>query len=367
MTHWLVPWAKPYFGQEEIDLLMETARSGWMSQGARVRALEERVGTLTDCGHCVAVNSGTAALDVALKLMDVGPGDEVIVPAFAYIASANAILYQGATPVFADVEPETLNLDPKAAERQVTDRTKGIIALDYGGHGADWQTLRALARERGLFLVEDAAPAFGGAYRGRALGTMGDVGITSFHTAKIFTCIEGGMVFCRDGEQAEHARMIRSQGESPKAKYVHHVLGHNYRLSDVHAAVGLAQLGRYDEVRHRRAEAAAYYTERLSTVEGVRVPLVLSGHRHAWFLYSVRVPTRDAVRRRLAEAGIETNVSWPQPVYEQDPYKRFFRETCPVAEETCRSVLGLPLYFELKRDDQDLVVASLARALETRR
>lgn len=359
-----VPWAKPYFGPEEIDLLLETARSGWMSQGARVRALEERVGFLTGCRHCVAVNSGTAALDVALKLAGIGPGDEVIVPAFAYIASANAILYQGATPVFVDVEPETLNLDPRNTERKVTGRTRAIVALDYGGHGADWEGLRSLAQAHRLFLIEDAAPGFGGTFQGRGLGTLADVGITSFHSAKIFTTIEGGMVFCRDGEQDERARMIRSQGESPREKYLHPLLGHNYRLSDLHAAVGLAQLARYDEVLKRRAEAAAYYSDRLSKLEGVRVPTVLPGYRHAWFLYSLRVRARDGVRRRLLEAGIETNVSWPHPVYRQPQFTAFFCEPCPVSEEACRSVLGLPLYFELARDDQDFVIEQLELALE---
>lgn len=358
-----IPWAKPYFGPEEIDRLMETGRSGWMGQGPRVQELEERVKALTGNPYCVAVSSGTAALDIALKLMGVVPGDEVIVPAFAYIASANAILYQGATPVFADIEPETLNIDPADARKKVTERTKGIIALDYAGQGSDWNALRSLAKDQGLFLVEDAAPGFGGAYQARALGTLGDVGITSFHAAKIFTTIEGGMVFCHTKEDAERARIMRSQGESPQKKYSHPLLGHNYRMSDLHAAIGLAQLGRYREVLDRRAKAAAYYSERLSVVKEVHVPRVLPGNKHAWFLYPVRVPGRDAVHARLAEAGIETNISWPYPVYEQPIFKPFFKQTCPAAEETCQSVLCLPLYFKLTQAEQDEVIDALVSAV----
>lgn len=362
-----IPWSKPFFGREEARLIGETAESGWLTQGPRVRAFEERVSSLTGCRYCVAVNSGTAALDVALKLLDVGLGDEIIVPAFAYIASANAILYQGAVPVFADVEPETLNLDPDDTHRKITGRTKGIIALDYAGHSADWNALRRVAADHGLFLLEDAAPGFGGSYHGQALGTLGDIGITSFHTAKIFSSVEGGMVFCRDDEQAERARVIRSQGESSREKYVHPVLGHNYRLSDLHAAVGLAQLGRYDDVLSRRAAAAAYYTDRLGTGGAIRVPTARPGCRHAWFLYATRVPARDAVRALLTDAGIETNVSWPHPVYAQAHFKPFFREHCRVAEEACRSVLALPMYYELTKDEQDVVVDELARTLEAAR
>lgn len=362
-----IPWAKPYFGPEELALLVETARSGWLSQGPRVEAFEARVRELTGIAHCVAVNNGTSALDVALKLIGVRAGSEVLVPSFAYIASVNCVLYQDAVPVFVDVDPVTLNLDPEDARRKITAKTRAIIAIDYAGHGADWDSLRALSRETGIPLVEDGAPSFGGRFRDRALCTFGDLGITSFHTAKVFTSVEGGMVFCSTAEQAEQARIIRSQGESLHEKYVHPRLGHNYRLSDLHAAIGLGQLARFRDVLGRRAAAARYYGERLAAARNVVLPAVLDGHVHAWFLYVVRLPRRDAVRRRLCDMGIETNVSWPYPAYAQEHLKAFFRSACPVAEDACGSVLSLPMYYELTRSEQDVVVDALTRAVDAER
>ena len=175
------------------------------------------------------------------------------------------------------------------------------------------------------------------------------------------------MVFCSTADDAEQARVIRSQGESPREKYVHPRLGHNYRMSDLHAAIGLAQLSRFEEVLRSRAAAAEYYTERLMARPGIELPRVLDGHVHAWFLYVVRMEGRDAVHRRLRAEGIETNVSWPYPAYAQEHLKPFFRDSCPVTEEACRTVLSLPLYYKLTRDEQDVVVEVLARSLEVER
>jgi perosamine synthetase len=358
-----VPWARPYFGPEEREEILKAFDSGHLSQGPRVAALEARLKELTGAPHAVAVHSGTAALDIALKLLGVQPGDHVLVPSFAYIASVNCILYQDAVPVFCDVDPVTLNLSVESARSRMTERTKGIIALDYAGQSADWRGLRELARERELFLVEDAAPGLGGAYHGQALSTLGDVAITSFHAAKTFNTVEGGMVFLHDADLERRARIIRSQGESPEEKYVHPELGHNYRMSDLHAAVGLAQFARYEEILRERADAARYYDERLAAVPEVERPVVLPHNRHAWFLYPTRVPRRDLVRERLAERGIGTNVSWPHPAYRQPYLQRFAGEACPVAERACASVLCLPLYMGMTREDQDAVVDGLRDVL----
>lgn len=363
----LVPWAKPYIDAMEIDCLMETVKSGWLSQGQRVRELEAYVSELTGSPYCIAVNSGTAALDIALKLFEISPGDEIIVPAFAYIASANCILYQGATPVFVDVNPRTFNIDPDDVRRKITPRTRGIIALDYAGQAAPWDDLRAIADEFRLFLIEDGAPGFGGKYKGRALCTLGDVGITSFHVAKIFTSIEGGIVFTAREDFSHTAKMIRSQGESFDEKYVHPVLGHNYRMSDVHAAIGLAQLHRYKEVLARRTMAAEFYTRHLAEIGGVQVPHVLDGSQHSWFLYPILVLARDQVREYLLEKGIETNVSWPRPIYEQPLYMKFKRGVCPVSEAVCRQVICLPMYYELTQTEQSIVVNAMVEAIERTR
>jgi perosamine synthetase len=287
------------------------------------------------------------------------------VPAFAYIASVNCILYQGATPVFVDVDSQTYNISPEAIKQKITSRTKGIVAIDYAGHAAAWDELRQIAEQHSLCLVEDAAPALGGSYHGKALGTLGDVGITSFHAAKTFTTVEGGMLFMRDAELAKRARMIRSHGESFEEKYRHVELGHNYRMTDLHAAIGLGQFSRYDKIVESRRSAADYYSKNLVDVPGLVVPHILPGNQHAWFLYPLLIEKRDKVRASLAENGIVTNISWPYPAYRQPYLERYFQESCPVAERLCNTVLCLPLYYEITQAEQDIVIQSLKEAVES--
>jgi len=311
----------------------------------------------------VAVSSGTAALDVALKLFEVKPGDEIIVPAFAYIASANCILYQGAIPVFVDVDPVTFNIDPVDVRNKITAKTRCIIALDYGGQSAPWDQLRTISKEYGIFLIEDSAPAFGGKYRGESLCTMGDISITSFHTAKIFHTVEGGMIFTKNENMSEKARIIISQGESRNEKYFHPMLGHNYRMSDLHAAIGLAQLSRFDKVVNCRKSIADIYSRELSNISGVQVPEVLSGNIHAWFLYAILLEKRDEIRNLMLDNGIGTNISWPYPVYEQPHFKKFKRQTCPVAESLCNRILCLPIYYNMTSDEQSRVVSVIRKVV----
>jgi len=358
-----VPWARPYFDTAESDAVNRTLATGWLSQGRNVEALEERLRELTGASFAIAVSSGTAALDVALKLMNVEPGDEILVPAFAYIASVNCVLYQGATPVFVDVDRDTYNMSAESARERITPKSKGMVVIDYAGQAAGWDELRSLAVEHGLFLVEDAAPALGGRYRGRALGTIGDVGITSFHTAKTFTTVEGGMLFVHDAGLEARARRIRSHGESPDTKYRHLELGHNYRMTDLHAAVGLAQLTRYSDVLADRAKAADHYSEHLQQLKGLIVPKVLPENDHAWFLYAILVDQRDQVRERLAEMGIGTNVSWPYAAYKQPYLERYYSGPCPVTEEICRKVLCLPMYYGITPPQLDHVILSIGKAL----
>lgn len=357
-----VEWFRPYFDEAERRALLEVFDSGWFTQGPMVARLETACRELTGAAHCVAVNNGTSALDTALKLLNVGRDDEVIVPAFAYIATANCVRYQDAVPVFADVDPETLNLDPDDVARKITPRTKAIIAIDYAGHPAPWRELTALARPRGIALVEDAAPSFGAMYHGQACTTLADIGITSFHLAKSFTSVEGGMLFLHSEEHAATARMIRSHGESPTEKYVHPLLGHNFRMSELHAAIGLAQIGRFTEVLARRGRMAATYDRLLAGNPAARRPVVRPDQRPSWFLYPILVEERDRIRQELAQAGVGTNVSWPIPVYAQRHLAPFATGVCPVAEWACRHVLCLPLFYELTEEQQAFVCHALEGA-----
>lgn len=359
-----VPWAMPYINGEELNEIIETVKSGWLSMGPRVERFEQIISEFIGVKHCIAVNSGTAALDIALKVLDIQPGDEVIVPAFTYIATANSVLYQHAVPVFADVDPRTYTLDSNDVIRKITSKTKCLLPVDYAGQAADFDALREIAIKHHLHIVEDGAPGFGGEYKGRKLCSLGDVSIASFHMAKIFTTVEGGMVFTNDDELAKLARMIRSQGEDPNRKYYHPILGHNYRMSDLHAAVGLAQMKRIKEILSKRAELSLYYTEHLKDCSGIIIPHVAEGNKHAWFLYPILVNNRDVVKNYLSEKGISINVSWPLPVYEQEFYKQLKTEPCRVTEDITKKILCLPLYYTMKQDEQDYVIDCLKRAVE---
>lgn len=359
-----IPWARPFLGTDEEAEVVACIRSGWIAMGRRVQQLEERLAALVGSRHAVAVSSGTAALDIALKVLGIGPGNEVIVPAFGYIATANAVLYQHATPIFADVDPVTYTLDPKDVECKVTPRTRCLVPIDYAGQGAEYARLREIASARNLFIVEDGAPGLGGRQGNTQHCALGDIGVASFHSAKIFTTAEGGMLFTDCDDWARTARIIRSQGEDPSQKYHHPVLGHNYRMTDLHAAVGLAQVQRFEEVLVARARAAERYMEGLRGQPEVVLPKVRPGTRHAWFLFPILVPQRDCVRARMAEEGIETNVSWPLPLYRQESFRMFATGVCPVTEDLCRRVLCLPLYHGMTAKDQDLVVTSLRKALK---
>lgn len=360
-----IPWAVPYIGTDEEQEVTDTIRSTWVTMGPKVSRLEREVAAYVGVKHAVAVSSGTAALDVALKVLGIGPGDEVIVPAFTYIATANAVLYQHATPVLADVDPVTFNLDPDDVRRRVTPRTKGILPIDYGGQAADYDGLEAIVREHGLHLVQDGAESLGGEYKKRRLCSFGTVSTVSFHAAKVITSVEGGMVLTNNGELAERARIVRNQGEDPSNKYNHVLLGHNYRMTDLHAAVGLAQFGRLHEVLRKRQEIAAFYTEHLAEFgDAILLPVVKPENRHAWFFYPILVPHRDRIAQYLRDKGIDTRIAWPLPIHQQPLYRdRFGESRFPVAERVAATILNLPLYYGMTEEEMRYVVIHLKDAI----
>ena len=359
-----VPWARLYIDDDELNEVVKVVKSTWLSMGPKVQELEEKMAHYIGVKHAIAVNSGTAALDVALKVLGISAADEVIVPAMAYIATVNSVMYQHATPVFADIDMKTYNIDPVDVQRKITDKTKCIIPIDYGGQSANYDVLRKIAVGNNLFIVEDGAPGLGGGYNGRKLCSFGDLSITSFHAAKVFTTIEGGMVFTDNDEYARKARIIRSQGEDPEKKYHHPLLGHNYRITDMNGAIGLAQFGRLEDIMESRSRAAGYYLSKLEEDGAITLPYVEPFNVHAWFLFPVLISNRNKVMDYLAEKGISTNVSWPMPVYDQEVYKPYKKEACPVAEEVTKRILCLPMFFKITREEQDYVIENLIQAVE---
>ena len=372
-----IPYGRQTIDDDDIAAVAEALRSDFLTTGPRVAAFEEAVASFCGARHGVAVNSGTAALHCAMHALGIGPGDEVLVPPITFAATANAVLYCGGDPVFVDVDPGTLLMDPAAAAAAVTGRTKAIVAVDYAGQPCDWDALRAVADRHGLALVADACHAISATYKGRSVGTLADVSCFSFHPVKHVTTGEGGMAVTADAGLAERMRSFRTHGitADPKAReaagtwyYEMVELGFNYRITDIQCALGLSQLAKLPAWIDRRRALAAMYAEVLAGIDGVE-PLALRPEvEHAWHLYVVRV---DAARRadvfaRLREAGIGVNVHYV-PVH-LHPYYRRERGTgpglCPVAEAAYGGLISLPMWPGMQDEDVARVCAEIESAVE---
>ena len=350
--------------------MLETLRSGQLSLGPMIdrfeAALAERVGS----PFVAAVSSGTAGLHLSMRLAGVGPGDEVVTTPFSFVASANCALYEGAMPVFADIDPDTLNLDPAAVEAAITPRTTAILPVHIFGYPAELQALEAIAERHDLAIVEDACEALGSEYRGQPLGSSGRPTVFAFYPNKQMTTGEGGAVAVSSEDEWALLKSLSNQGRSDSGEWLTHSrLGYNYRLDDLSAALGLAQVERLDEILPARADVAARYAELLAGVERVEAPLPDDDdHRRSWFVYVVKLERgidRNGVIARLGEEGIASKPYLPsihlQPFYRE----RFgYREgMLPVSEDASARTLALPFHSRLPADDQDRVVDALARAL----
>ena len=367
------------YGRQEIDdvdvaAVVETLRSDWLTTGPKVDEFETALAGVSGVAHAVAVSSGTAALHTAFHALGIGPGDEVVVPPLTFAATANAALYCGATPVFADVDAATLLLDPAAAEAAVTPRTKAIAAVDYAGQPCDYPALREICDRRGLKLVADACHSLGGDLAGAPVGSLADASCFSFHPVKHVTTAEGGAVVTDHDEAALRARRFRNHGIDSDHRsraaagawfYEQVDLGFNYRLSDLQCALGLSQLDRLPGWIERRRSLAARYDELLAQVDGVHPLAVRRQAGHAYHLYVVQVDgDRDAIFAALRDGGIGANVHYV-PVH-LHPYHRERLGTgpglCPVAEAAYERILSLPLFPAMTDGDVDRVVGALADA-----
>ncbi len=345
----------PQLGPAEQAAVAEVLASGQLCQGPRVRAFEQAFADWCGARFAVAVSSGTAALHIALLAHGIGPGDEVVTPAFSFVASANCCLYVGARPVFADIRPDTFTLDPEDVVRRMTRRTKGIVAVHLFGQPCDMEALAAIAQDRGLVLVEDACQAHGARDGGRQAGSWGTA-CYSFYATKNMTTMEGGMITTASSEIAERARMLRDHGS--RERYRHELLGYNLRMTDVQAAIGLVQLPKVDAWNDRRRCNAARLTSGLTGVAGITPPAVRSGVEHVFHQYTVRAADRDDLRQRLRDAGIASDVYYPTPIPAQPLYVRLGYEVeLPETERACREVLSLPIHPGLSEADIDRIVS----------
>ncbi len=300
----MIPIAKPLVGEEEIEAVVNVMRSGMIAEGPRVKEFEDEFKAYIGTEHAVAVNSGTAALHVALLAKGIGPGDEVITTPFTFIASSNSILFTGAKPVFADIEPETFNIDPEDIKNKLTPRTKAIIPVDLYGHPAEMKAIMDIAADRGLAVIEDACQAHGAIYHGKKVGSF-DTGCFSFYPTKNMTTGEGGIITCNDAKLAEKARMIKSHGS--KVRYHHEMLGYNLRMTDMGAAIGLVQLKKVDGYNEKRNRNAGLLSEKLKGIKGLVTPSVKDGCKHVFHQYTIRITedfgmSREQVIEKLNQA-----------------------------------------------------------------
>jgi perosamine synthetase len=364
-----IPVANPFFIGNEKKYVDDCMESGWISSAGKYVELFEN-GFAEFCGvkHAVACCNGTVALHLALLALGVQAGDEVIVPTLTFVATANAVTYCGARPVFVDSEMETWNLDPKQIEAKITPRTKGILAVHLYGHPAKMGELREIARRHNLFLLEDAAEAHGAMCDGRVVGSLGDVAAFSFYANKIITTGEGGMVVTDDDALAERARLLRGQGMDPNRRYWHTIVGYNYRMMNLPAAIGLAQLEKIDRQLELRSCVANLYVERLRHISGLSWQTEQkSWARHVYWMFNIVLESemwqnRDVVIQMLSKQGIETRPVF-YPVHSLPPYAASVggEEAFPVAENLSRSGISLPTWAGLTENDIDYVCRALEK------
>jgi perosamine synthetase len=372
---WL-PYGRHQVSDEDIAAVVAVLRSDWLTTGPRIEALEAAFAERVGAAECVALSSGTAALHAAMAAFGIGPGDEVIVPSLTFVATANAVVFQGATPVFADVDPATLLLDPRDAEARITARTRAIVAVDYAGQPCDYDELAALARRHDLALVADACHALGATFRGRPVGSLADASAFSLHAVKPIAAGEGGMLATDRADLARRARRFRNHGieTTPRQRqaagqwrYEMIDLGFNYRLTDFQCALAHSQLGRLDAMLERRWRIAAAYDEALADVPDVRPLAIHPWAWPAWHLYVVRCggpAARERLYRAFQAARIGAAVHYP-PVHLQPYYRRRHgtREgMCPAAEAAAAEVLTLPIHPQMTEADVERVVAVIRQA-----
>lgn len=373
-----IPVAKPSFDEEEERMVCEVLRSGWVTQGPRVEEFERLLAATVGATEAVAVSSGTTALFLSLHALGIGPGAEVIVPSLSFIASANAIVHAGATPVFVDVDPRTYNIDPQAIEAAISPCSRAVMVVHQLGMPADLDSIADIARRRGLLLVEDAACALGSRYRGRAIGGSGHPAAFSFHPRKVVVTGEGGMITTDDAELAVRLRRLRHQGMSISDIARHQAvqvineeyaeIGYNFRLSDLHAAVGLVQLRKLDRFLARRREIAARYDAALREIEGVVPPFVPDYAQPNYQSYIVRLDAADEVQRdqvlnEMQRRGVATRrglmAAHREPCYRDAHIAGSLQHT----EAATAQTMILPMYTDLTEDQQAYVISTLREVL----
>jgi perosamine synthetase len=372
----MLPYGRQWLTDDDIAAVVEVLRSDWLTTGPKVDEFEQVFADFVGATEAVAVSNGTAALHAAMFALDIGPGDEVIVPPITFAASANCVVYLGGTPVFVDVDPDTLLLDPTKIEAAITAHTKAIIAVDYGGHACDYDALRDIAARHGLALVDDACHAIGGSYKDRSVGTLADLNTFSLHPVKHVTTGEGGMITTHDPQLAQRMRVFRNHGITTDHRQREHLgswfyemvgLGYNYRLTDIQCALGISQLRHLPEWITRRQAIARKYDAVFAEIPAIKPLDVRPDTSHAYHLYVIRVTdlNRTAVFSALRAEGIGVNVHYI-PVHLHPFYQHRFDTgpgLCPVAEAAYEQIISLPIFPRMTDSDVNDVIQAVSKVV----
>jgi len=372
--HFFVPWVT----EEDKKAMLEALSSRWLTGGPRTKEFEAIFANYVGVEHAVAVNSCTAALHLAMRALNIGPGDEVIVPVFTFAATANAPLFVGAKPVFADIDEKTFNISPTDIQSKITKKTKAIIVVHYGGQPCDMKETMQIAKRHNLHVIEDCAHSLGAEYMNQKTGSIGTIGCFSFYPTKIITTLEGGMVTTNDEQIAKQIKILREHGmtrgafdrEKTTTWYYDVVdLGYNYRLNEVQAALGIAQLKRIDKINKKRIEAAHYYTQKLKKIKGTIPPYEAKDRTHVYHLYAIRIIeqkrgiNRNELYKKLSNKGIGLSVHYT-PLHLLTFYKKalgYKTGDFPIAEEISKEILSLPIYPTITKTQIDYVVKELSK------
>ena len=378
--------AEPFVGEKEIEAVAEVLRSGRYVQGPKVKEFEEKFAGYIGTKYATATNSGTAALHIALAAAEIGPGDEVIVPALTFFSTVTSVIHNNAIPIFADIDPEIYCLDPEDMEKKITKKTKAVIPVHLYGHPAEMDQIMEIAQAHDLLVIEDAAQAHGAEYKRRKVGSIGDIGCWSFYATKNMTTGEGGMITTDDSNITEKARLIRSHGMTSRDD--HEVLGYNYRMNEIAAAIGLVQLSKLDKLNEIRTENSMYLLKKLESVNWLETAKIKPYVKHAFFWCPVRVNegklgmrTKELVAT-LKERGVEVRHRYMTPLYKQpillnqNVYPKKCPFSCPFygkeidyslfncenAERIAGKMIGLPNHPRLKREELDIIISTIKSA-----
>ena len=365
------PVAEPKFGDAELRYVSECVLTGWVSSAGKfVTRFEEQFSEFCESKFAVSSSSGTTALHLSLLALGIGPGDEVIVPSFTFISTANAVTFTGAKPVFVDSEPSTWNINPVEIKKAITAKTKAIIPVHVYGHPANMDPILDIARGYNLAVVEDAAEAHGALYKGKKVGSLGDMGMFSFYGNKIITTGEGGMIVTDNEELAEKMRILRDHGMDPKRRYWHSVIGYNYRMTNIQAALGVAQMERIDQIVEQKRINATLYSQGLQNIPGITLPPEAAWAKNIYWLYSILIDDEEfrmsskELGEQLKGRGIETRPLFP-PVHQQPIYDT--KQNLPVAERLSHCGLSLPSSVNLNGDEIERITREIRNIRESAR